>query len=80
MSETRLKKDPGDGLPSPAPCSSLMVGDHRVSRPLLLLAAVTAASERGFKVLFFAQSQIQSLPVFLQRCSPSLSPECLKVE
>lgn len=80
MSETGLKKDPSVCPPAPAPCSALMVGDHRISRSLLLLAAVTAASERGIKVLFLAQTQIQSLPVFLQRCSPSLSPESLKVE
>ncbi|XP_017291148.1 ATPase SWSAP1 [Kryptolebias marmoratus] len=78
MSESCLKKDPGVGLPSPAPCTTLMVGEHRVCRSLLLLAAVSAASEWGVRVVFFAQTQIQSLPVFLQRCSPSLSPESLK--
>ncbi|XP_072225194.1 ATPase SWSAP1 [Leuresthes tenuis] len=76
MSQTCVKKE----LPvsPPPPCSALMVGDRRVSRSVLLLAAVTAASEMGVKVVFFAQTQIQSLPVSLQRCVPSLSPESLK--
>ncbi|XP_041812608.1 ATPase SWSAP1 isoform X2 [Chelmon rostratus] len=32
----------------------------------------------GMKVIFFTQTQIQSLPVSLQKCVPSLSPQCLK--
>uniref|UniRef100_A0A3Q2P7X3 SWIM-type zinc finger 7 associated protein 1 n=1 Tax=Fundulus heteroclitus TaxID=8078 RepID=A0A3Q2P7X3_FUNHE len=67
--QTGQKKDPSVGAPSPAPLSSsstaLLVGEHRLSRSVLLLAAVTAASELGVRVAFFAQSQIQSLPVFL---------------
>ncbi|KAM4534679.1 ATPase SWSAP1 [Fundulus diaphanus] len=79
--QTSQKKDPSVGAPSPAPRSSstaLLVGEHRLSRSVLLLAAVTAASELGVRVAFFAQSQIQSLPVCLQRGSASLSPEGLK--
>ncbi|XP_012723379.2 ATPase SWSAP1 [Fundulus heteroclitus] len=80
--QTGQKKDPRAGAPSPAPLSSsstaLLVGEHRLSRSVLLLAAVTAASELGVRVAFFAQSQIQSLPVCLQRGSASLSPEGLK--
>ncbi|XP_041830531.1 ATPase SWSAP1 [Melanotaenia boesemani] len=78
MSQTGLKKDVTVSPASAAPCSTLMVGNHRVSRSVLLLAAVTAASELGIKVVFFAQTQIQSLPVSLQKCVPSLSPESLK--
>ncbi|KAM4530772.1 ATPase SWSAP1 [Odontesthes bonariensis] len=79
MSQQCLKKVLTVSPPPPAaPCSALMVGDRRVSRSVLLLAAVTAASEMGVKVVFFAQTQIQSLPVSLQRCVPSLSPESLK--
>ncbi|TMS14776.1 ATPase SWSAP1 [Larimichthys crocea] len=32
----------------------------------------------GVKVTFFTQTQIQSLPVCLQKCVPSLSPQSLK--
>ncbi|XP_040919254.1 ATPase SWSAP1 [Toxotes jaculatrix] len=64
--------------PPPTTCSSLLVGDHSVSRSVLLLTAVTAASQMGMKVMFFTQTQIQSLPLSLQNCVPSLSPETLK--
>ncbi|XP_069005924.1 ATPase SWSAP1 [Embiotoca jacksoni] len=77
MSHKGVKKDVAVARPSPA-CSTLVVGDRSVSRSVLLLAAVTAASERGMKVMFFTQTPIQSLPVSLQRCVPSLSPESLK--
>ncbi|XP_038152675.1 ATPase SWSAP1 [Cyprinodon tularosa] len=80
-SQTGQNKDPGVCPPAAAAaprCSSLVVGQHRLSRSLLLLAAVTAASELGIRVTFFAQSQIQSLPVCLQRCSTTLSPDGLK--
>lgn len=64
---------------SPAPARSvLLVGEHDLSRSVLLLAAVTAASEAGLRVTFFTQSQIQSLPVALQRRVPSLNPGALK--
>lgn len=81
-SRTGLKKEPTLSPPPPSSCSSssaLVLGDHSISRSVLLLAAVTAASEMGMRVLFFTQTQIQSLPVSLQRCFPSLSPESLKV-
>lgn len=65
--------------PSPPTCSTLLVGEERVNRAVLLLAAVTAASEMGLRVVFFTQTQIQSLPLSLQRCLPSLSPDSLKV-
>lgn len=57
---------------------TLVVGDGDINRALLFLAAVTAASELGVKVLFFTQSQIQSLPVTLSTYS-GLKPDCLKV-
>ncbi|KAM4716966.1 ATPase SWSAP1 [Anableps anableps] len=78
-SQTGQNKDPSAGPPSPAPrCSTLIVGEHRLSRSVLLLAAVTAASELGVRVAFFAQTQIQSLPECLQRCSATQNPEGLK--
>ncbi|KAM6905391.1 ATPase SWSAP1 [Xenentodon cancila] len=55
---------------APPAGSALMVGAQHVSRPLLLLAAVTAASEMGVKVVFFTQTRIQSLPVSLRRRLP----------
>lgn len=78
MSQTDVRKDPKVTPPSPTTCSALVVGDQSISRSVLLLAAVTAASEMGMKVMFFTQTQIQSLPASLQKCVPSLSPECLK--
>ncbi|KAL6103432.1 swsap1 [Pungitius sinensis] len=63
---------------SPATCSALLVGDAGLSRSVLLLAAVTAASEMGVRVVFFTQTRIQSLPPCLQKRVPSLSPEVLK--
>ncbi|XP_070780122.1 ATPase SWSAP1 [Enoplosus armatus] len=79
MSQTDVRKDLGVTPPPPTPRSSaLVVGEHSVSRSVLLLAAVTAASEMGMRVMFFTQTQIQSLPVSLQKCVPSLSPESLK--
>ncbi|XP_037331671.2 ATPase SWSAP1 [Pungitius pungitius] len=63
---------------SPATCSALLVGDAGLSRSVLLLAAVTAASEMGVRVVFFTQTRIQSLPPCLQKRVPSVSPESLK--
>uniref|UniRef100_UPI0037E9AE0C ATPase SWSAP1 n=1 Tax=Semicossyphus pulcher TaxID=241346 RepID=UPI0037E9AE0C len=77
MSQTDLKNDLKVTPPSPTTCGTLVLGDHNISRSVLLLAAVTAA-ETGMKVIFFTQTQIQSLPVSLQKCVPSLSPESLK--
>lgn len=79
MSQSDLKKDVKVITPSPTTCSTLVVGDHSLSRSVLLLASVTAAAEMGIKVMFFTQTQIQSLPPSLQRCVPNLSPESLKV-
>ncbi|XP_022052128.2 ATPase SWSAP1 [Acanthochromis polyacanthus] len=73
-----LKKQLPVRPPPPAAGSSLLLGDPELSRSVLLLAAVTAASELGMRVVFFTQTQIQSLPVSLQRCVPNLSPESLK--
>ncbi|XP_066498973.1 ATPase SWSAP1 [Hoplias malabaricus] len=58
----------------------LVVGDQNINTSLLFLAAVTAATELGVKVLFFSQSQIQSLPFGFQGSSSSsaLKPDCLK--
>ncbi|XP_023272177.1 ATPase SWSAP1-like isoform X2 [Seriola lalandi dorsalis] len=78
MSQTDLKKDLTVSPPPPTTCGALVVGDHSVSRSVLLLAAVTAASQMGMRVMFFTQTQIQSLPASLQKCVPSLSPESLK--
>lgn len=64
--------------PSPTTSSTLVTGAHSISRSVLLLAAVTAAS-LGLKVVFFTQIQIQRLPASLQKYLPSLSPESLKV-
>lgn len=70
--------------PAPPPWtgggSALLVGDSNISRSVLLLAAVTAAAELGLRVVFFSQTQIQSLPVSLQNRVPGLSPESLKVD
>uniref|UniRef100_A0A3Q4GT61 SWIM-type zinc finger 7 associated protein 1 n=1 Tax=Neolamprologus brichardi TaxID=32507 RepID=A0A3Q4GT61_NEOBR len=68
MSQSDLKKDVKVITPSPMTCSTLVVGDHSLSRSVLLLASVTAAAEMGIKVMFFTQTQIQSLPPSLQRC------------
>ncbi|KAF0032313.1 ATPase SWSAP1 isoform X2 [Scophthalmus maximus] len=80
MSHTGLKTDLAADPPPPAATtrSALVVGDHSVSRSVLLLAAVTAASHLGLRVMFFTRTQIQSLPASLQKCVPSLSPESLK--
>ncbi|KAG7237441.1 hypothetical protein INR49_032287 [Caranx melampygus] len=78
MSQTDLKKDHTVSSPPPTTRSALVVGDHSVSRSVLLLAAVTAASHVDMRVMFFTQTQIQSLPASLQKCLPSLSPESLK--
>ncbi|KAI3359354.1 hypothetical protein L3Q82_002857 [Scortum barcoo] len=72
------KQDLGASPPAPPGCGTLLVGDRSLSRSLLLLAAVSAASELDMRVVVFTQTQIQSLPVALQRCVPSLSPESLK--
>lgn len=78
MSQTDARKDLKVTPPLPSTCGTLVVGEHSISRSVLLLAAVTAASEMGMKVVFFTQTQIQSLPVCLQKCVPSLSPQSLK--
>ncbi|KAM9392900.1 ATPase SWSAP1 [Pholidichthys leucotaenia] len=77
LSQSGPEKELRTGPPAPA-CSSLLVGDVRISRSLLLLSAFIAASERGMRVVFFTQTQIQSLPASLQRCFPSMSPDSLK--
>ncbi|XP_049924988.1 ATPase SWSAP1 [Epinephelus moara] len=78
MSQTEVKKELTVTPPSPLTCSTLLVGDTSISRSVLLMAAVTAASEVGMRVMFFTQTQIQSLPVCLQKCVPCLSTESLK--
>lgn len=64
---------------SEAESSTLVVGDGNINRSLLFLTAITAAAEMGYKVLFFTQNQIQSLPVTVQDSSTSLKPDSLKV-
>ncbi|XP_051905290.1 ATPase SWSAP1 [Hippocampus zosterae] len=78
MSRADSSKDLKVIPPAPAQCGVLVVGEQNLGRSVLLLAAVTAACRMGVKVVFFAQAQIQSLPVSLQKCVPSLSPESLK--
>ncbi|KAK2894269.1 ATPase SWSAP1 [Channa argus] len=79
MSQPGLKKSSAADPPPPTDCgSTLLVGDHSISRSVMLLAAVTAASDLGVRVMFFTQTPIQSLPVSLQTCVPSLNPESLK--
>nr|XP_020478755.1 ATPase SWSAP1-like [Monopterus albus] len=78
MSQTGLQKDLSAAPPPPTARSALLVGEPNISRSVLLLAAVTAASEAGMRVIFFSQTQIQSLPASLQRCVPNLSPQSLK--
>uniref|UniRef100_A0A3P9I1B9 SWIM-type zinc finger 7 associated protein 1 n=1 Tax=Oryzias latipes TaxID=8090 RepID=A0A3P9I1B9_ORYLA len=69
MSQTKPQKEPAsaESPPSAAGSSVLLVGDRGVSSSLLLLAAITAASEMGIRVAFFTQTQIQSLPETLRR-------------
>ncbi|XP_061829637.1 ATPase SWSAP1 isoform X2 [Nerophis lumbriciformis] len=76
LSQADSKKDVV--TPAPPECGVLIVGEQSLGRSLLLLTAVTAASQVGMKVVFFAPQQIQSLPASLQKCAPSLSPESLK--
>lgn len=66
-------------LPSLSSCATLVVGDRSISRTVLLLTAVTAASQMGMKVLFFTQTKIQEISASLQKCVPNLGPEALKV-
>lgn len=60
-------------------CATLVVGDRSISRTVLLLTAVTAASQMGVRVLFFTQTKIQEISASLQKCVPNLGPEALKV-
>lgn len=70
----------GDNTISPqSEGHTLVVGDETINRSLLFLTALTAASELGFKVLFFTQNQIQTLPVTVQDSPASLKPDSLKV-
>ncbi|XP_054616493.1 ATPase SWSAP1 isoform X3 [Dunckerocampus dactyliophorus] len=78
MSQADSKKDLVVTPPAPSQCSVLIVGEQSLRRSLLLLTAVTAASQMGIRVVFFAPEQIQSLPASLQKCIPKLSPESLK--
>ncbi|XP_016091420.1 ATPase SWSAP1 [Sinocyclocheilus grahami] len=56
----------------------LLLGDVNISRSVLFLAAVTAATDLGLKVLFFTQTPFQSLPVSLRASIPGLKLESLK--
>ncbi|KAK2833924.1 hypothetical protein Q5P01_017813 [Channa striata] len=76
MSQEATAADPPP--PTAGGGGALLVGDHSIGRSVLLLAAVTAASELGVRVVFFSQTPIQSVPVSLQKCVPSLNPESLK--
>ncbi|KAK0155822.1 ATPase SWSAP1 [Merluccius polli] len=59
--------------------SVLLVGDRGTSRSVLLLAALSAASQGRVKVLFFTRTQIQSLPRSAHTCRPALSPANLQM-
>ncbi|XP_061701715.1 ATPase SWSAP1 [Syngnathoides biaculeatus] len=78
MSQSGSKKDFRVTPPAPTQCKVLIVGEQDLGRSVLLLSAVTAASQMGVRVVFFARKQIQSLPVSLQNCVPCLTPESLK--
>lgn len=65
--------------PPHAEGNTLVLGDVNVSRSVLFLAAVTAATDLGLKVLFFTQTSFQSLPVSLRASIPGLKLESLKV-
>lgn len=78
MTQTEARKELAVAPPSPEACSALLLGDSNMSRSVLLLAAVTAASETGVRVMFFTQTRIQSVPVCVQRCVPGLSTDTLK--
>ncbi|XP_018594180.2 ATPase SWSAP1 [Scleropages formosus] len=68
--------------PSPVPraASSCVVTGARCSpkTPLMFLAAITATSELGLKVLFLSPSPVPSLPGPVQEALAKLSPEALK--
>uniref|UniRef100_A0A671T9K8 SWIM-type zinc finger 7 associated protein 1 n=1 Tax=Sinocyclocheilus anshuiensis TaxID=1608454 RepID=A0A671T9K8_9TELE len=49
-------------FPPDAEANTLVLGDVNISRSVLFLAAVTAATDLGLKVLFFTQTPFQSLP------------------
>ncbi|XP_016377276.1 uncharacterized protein LOC107715634 [Sinocyclocheilus rhinocerous] len=65
-------------FPPDAEGNTLVLGDVNVSRSVLFLAAVTAATDLGLKVLFFTQTPFQSLPVSLRASVPGLRLESLK--
>lgn len=65
-------------FPPDAEGNTLVLGDANVSRSVLFLAAVTAATDLGLKVLFFTQTPFQSLPVSLRASVPGLKLESLK--
>ncbi|XP_034045897.1 ATPase SWSAP1 [Thalassophryne amazonica] len=77
-SRADVKKDLKAVCWSAGSSRALVVGEWSVCGSLLLLAAATAAAHMGSKVMFFTQTQIQSLPVSLQRLFSSLSPDSLK--
>ncbi|XP_051570196.1 ATPase SWSAP1 [Myxocyprinus asiaticus] len=58
--------------------NTLVLGDVNMSTSVLFLAAVTAATDLGLKVLFFTQTPFQSLPVSLRGSVPGLKLESLK--
>ncbi|XP_067227691.1 ATPase SWSAP1 [Chanodichthys erythropterus] len=65
-------------FPSSVEGNTLVIGDANISRSVLFLAAVTAATDLGLKVLFFTQTPFQSLPVSLRASVPGLKLENLK--
>ncbi|XP_067278705.1 ATPase SWSAP1 isoform X2 [Pseudorasbora parva] len=65
-------------FPSSVEGNTLLCGDAKISRSVLFLSAVTAATDLGLKVLFFTQTSFQSLPVSLRASVPGLKLESLK--
>lgn len=58
--------------------NTVVLGDRDSSRCVLFLAAVTAATDLGLKVLFFTQTPFESLQVSLKGSVPGLKLEALK--
>lgn len=66
-------------FPPDVESNTVVHGDRDSSRCLLFLAAVTAATDLGLKVVFFTQTPFKSLQVSLRGSVPGLKLEALKV-
>ncbi|XP_056610010.1 ATPase SWSAP1 [Triplophysa dalaica] len=65
-------------FPPDVESNTVVHGDRDSSRCLLFLAAVTAATDLGLKVVFFTQTPFESLQVSLRGSIPGLKLEALK--